>query len=104
MLQPPDWTGSTCLAAAFLTKITWYAAMCSKLDSTVPDASGAQLEIVERLNSEVGDLCDEYIDLLENLKIRAAIAKAMEVSGAGNKFLQVRAFVRPRWKGLHSAS
>ena len=78
--------------------------MCSKLDSTVPDASGAQLEIVERLNSEVCDLCDEYIDLLENLKIRSAIAKAMEVSGAGNKFLQVRVFVRPRRKGLHSAS
>jgi methionyl-tRNA synthetase len=61
---------------------------CSNLDSTVPDHSGTQLKLVADLNKEVAGICAEYLELLEAIKIRAAIAKALEASAAGNKFLQ----------------
>ena len=64
---------------------------CSKLGGVVPAAAAEPMPLVAALNTEVGRLCDEYLELLEDLKIRAAIAKVLDVSGAGNKFLQVRA-------------
>ena len=56
----------------------------------VPPVGGQALELVAQLNAEVAPLCKEYLELLESLKIRAAIAKALQVSAAGNKFLQAR--------------
>lgn len=56
----------------------------------MPPVGGAALELVTQLNSEVAALCKEYLELLEGIKIRAAIAKVLQVSAAGNKFLQVR--------------
>jgi methionyl-tRNA synthetase len=69
---------------------------CSKLDSTVPAHGGAQLDIIATLNNEVAGICAEYLELLEGIKIRAAIAKALEASAAGNKFLQARTPSLPR--------
>ena len=64
--------------------------MCSKLDGKVPDASGVRLDFIDALNSDIGPICDTYVEQLEGIKIRAAIATAMEASAKGNKFLQVR--------------
>ena len=65
---------------------------CRFFEGVVPAASTKGMERVAELNAEVGDLCDQYLDCLEKIKIRDAIVKVLMVSAAGNKFFQVCAF------------
>lgn len=65
--------------------------MRSKLGAEVPAAGedSSLPEVVKALNTEVAGLAQQYIDLQEGLKIRDAVAKVLQASAAGNKFLQV---------------
>ena len=75
---------------------------------------GSLPEVVIALNTEVAVLAQQYIDLQEGLKIRDAVAKVLQASAAGNKFLQARApslmctsrshsyYFAPRSAALHS--
>lgn len=64
--------------------------MCSKLEGKAPAAPEEVPPLVQALNSDVGELCAQYIALMEAIKIRDGAAKVLQVSAAGNKFLQVR--------------
>lgn len=64
--------------------------VCSKLEAETPAAAKELPEVVKALNIEMAGIAQQYLDLLENLKIRDAVAKVLQASAAGNKFLQVR--------------
>ena len=63
--------------------------LCSKLGAVTPTAAEELPEVVQALNSEVSGIAQQYVDLLEGLKIRDAVGKILQASAAGNKFLQV---------------
>lgn len=44
--------------------------------------------LIADLNAEVGDLCAQYLDCMERIKIREGVTRALAVSAAGNKFFQ----------------
>lgn len=64
--------------------------VCSQLEAKAPGAPGEVPPLVQALNAEVAGLAAEYLALMEALKIRDGVAKVLQVSSAGNKFLQVR--------------
>jgi hypothetical protein len=59
------------------------------MGGAVPPVGKSALEHVSNLNKEVAELGKEYLEQMEAIKIRSAIGKALQVSAAGNKFLQV---------------
>jgi methionyl-tRNA synthetase len=59
------------------------------MGGTVPQVGKSTLELVSNLNKEVAALGKEFLEQMEAIKIRSAIGKALQVSAAGNKFLQV---------------
>ena len=64
--------------------------MC-RLDGVIPSATceAAQPALAD-LNGKVAPLVEQYIALMEKIKLKDGIRMAMNVSFAGNKFLQVR--------------
>ena len=61
------------------------------LDGSIPSATceAAQPALAD-LNSKVAPLVEQYIALMEKIKLKDGIRMAMNVSFAGNKFLQVK--------------
>ncbi|CAG8582059.1 32584_t:CDS:2 [Gigaspora margarita] len=59
----------------------------AKFNSTVPSFS-YDSESEQRLIKNVNDLLKNYIDSLENIKLRAGLETAMEISRQGNGYLQ----------------
>ena len=64
------------------------------MGAEVPTAAQEIPEVVVALNTEVSCIAQQYIDLLEGLKIRDAVGKVLQASAAGNKFLQVCGLAR----------
>lgn len=58
-------------------------------DSVVPEPSDQGQDIVAALGKELTEKTRDYINKLEKIQIRAALFAAMDISGTGNKFLQV---------------
>jgi hypothetical protein len=67
--------------------------VCSKCGAEAPAPAEEVPEVVKGLNTEMVGIAQQYLDLLEGLKIRDAVGKALQASSAGNKFLQV--WLRP---------
>ena len=64
--------------------------MC-RFDGVIPPASCEVAKpALEELNSKVAPLVEQYIGLMEKIKLKDGIRMAMNVSFAGNKFFQVR--------------
>lgn len=62
---------------------------CRAFEGKVPPVNPDKgADLIAALNAEVGDLCAQYLDLMERMKIREAVTKALAVSAAGNKFFQ----------------
>eukprot|EP00271_Cylindrocystis_brebissonii_P015479 TRINITY_DN38386_c0_g1_i1.p1 TRINITY_DN38386_c0_g1~~TRINITY_DN38386_c0_g1_i1.p1 ORF type:complete len:1047 (-),score=186.67 TRINITY_DN38386_c0_g1_i1:369-3509(-) len=63
--------------------------------SEVPDAEGAEEdELTKKLGLDVGKAVEEYISVMEKVKLKAGLKLAMHVSSLGNSYLQDSLF----WK------
>ena len=51
--------------------------------------AGKGRQAIDELSSKVAALLEQYVAALEGIKIRDAIKIAMQISAAGNKFMQV---------------
>ena len=62
---------------------------CCRFDGVIPsaDCEAAQPALAE-LNSKLGPLVQQYVALMEKIKLKDGIRQAMNVSFAGNKFFQ----------------
>jgi len=62
-----------------------------RLDGVIPSATceAAQPALAD-LNGKVAPLVEQYVALMEKIKLKDGIRMAMNVSFAGNKFLQVK--------------
>eukprot|EP00892_Ulva_mutabilis_P010326 jgi/Ulvmu1/7666/UM038_0095.1 len=61
---------------------------CNKLNAKAPQPAAEAPPLVAALNTEVTELAAQYVELMEAIKIRDGVAKVLQVSAAGNKFLQ----------------
>ena len=63
---------------------------CCRFDGVIPsaDCEAAQPALAE-LNGKLGPLTQQYVALMEKIKLKDGIRQAMNVSFAGNKFFQV---------------
>ena len=62
---------------------------CCRFDGVIPSAEceAAQPALAE-LSSKLGPLVQQYVALMERIKLKDGIRQAMNVSFAGNKFFQ----------------
>ena len=62
---------------------------CCRFDGVIPsgECEAAQPALAE-LNSKLGPLVQQYVALMEKIKLKDGIRQAMNVSFAGNKFFQ----------------
>ena len=69
---------------------------CCRFDGVIPsgECEAAQPALAE-LNSKLGPLVQQYVALMERIKLKDGIRQAMNVSFAGNKFFQASRSLLP---------
>ncbi len=84
--KPDRAANRTCGISDVVSEHSWVCRFGGKVPRPIP---GRGTDIAEELGGQVQPLVQQYIELLEKIKIREAIRIALVVSSLGNKLFQV---------------